>query len=97
LALISKISIIVREEYYRYRVLVFGGSTPIGCILTQLIKLWGGYVVSACRTDAVPVMKALGANEVIVINETDVEKELQLHDKYEEVFRIRFIIQKLFY
>ncbi|XP_012056215.1 PREDICTED: reticulon-4-interacting protein 1, mitochondrial-like [Atta cephalotes] len=68
------------------RVLVFGGSTPIGCILTQLIKLWGGYVVSACRTDAVPVMKALGANEVIVINETDVEKELQLHDKFDAIF-----------
>ena len=65
--------------------------------MTQLIKLWGGYVITACRTDAVPVMKALSADEIIVINETDVEKELQLHDKYEEVFRTRFIIQKLFY
>lgn len=52
----------------------------------QLIKLWGGYVVTACRTDAVPVMKALGADEVVVINETDVEKELELHDKYEKIF-----------
>ncbi|KYN37296.1 Reticulon-4-interacting protein 1, mitochondrial [Trachymyrmex septentrionalis] len=68
------------------RVLVFGGSTPIGCILTQLIKLWGGYVITACRTDAVPVMKALSADEIIVINETDVEKELQLHDKFDAIF-----------
>ncbi|KYN06277.1 Reticulon-4-interacting protein 1, mitochondrial [Cyphomyrmex costatus] len=68
------------------RVLIFGGSTPIGCILMQLIKLWGGYVVTACRTDAMPIMKALGADEVIVINETDVEKELQLHDKYDAIF-----------
>lgn len=28
-------------------------------------------------------MKALGADEVITINETDVEKELEMHDKYE--------------
>lgn len=60
--------------------------------MTQLIKLWGGYVVTACRTDAVPVMKALGADEIIIINETDIEKELQLHDKYEKVLRTRFII-----
>lgn len=46
----------------------------------------GGYVVTACRTDAVPVMRALGADEIIIINETDVEKELELHDKYEKVF-----------
>lgn len=42
-------------------------------------------------------MKALGADEVIVINETNGEKELQLHDKYEKVFSTRFIIQKLLY
>lgn len=34
--------------------------------------------------DAVPIMKALGADEIIVINETDVEKDLELHDKYEK-------------
>jgi len=59
--------------------------------LTQLIKLWSGYVVTACRTDAVPVMKALGADEVIIINET-VEKELQLHDKYVKILSTRFKI-----
>lgn len=31
-------------------------------------------------------MKALGADEVIIMNETDVEKELELHDKYEKKF-----------
>lgn len=52
-------------------------------------------MVIACRTDAVPVMKALGADEVIVINEIDVEKELELHDKYEKNFRrTRSIILK---
>lgn len=28
-------------------------------------------------------MRALGADEVIIVNEIDIEKELQLHDKYE--------------
>nr|XP_012232940.1 PREDICTED: reticulon-4-interacting protein 1 homolog, mitochondrial-like isoform X2 [Linepithema humile] len=69
------------------RVFIYGGSTPIGCILTQLIKLWGGYVVTACRgANAVLVMKALGADEVITINETDIEKELEMHDKYDAIF-----------
>jgi len=39
--------------------------------------------VTACRTNAVLVMKALGADEVMTINETDIEKELEMHDKYE--------------
>jgi NADPH:quinone reductase-like Zn-dependent oxidoreductase len=65
-----------------YRVLIYGASTPIGCILIQLIKLWGGYIVAACRTNAVSVIKALGADDVIVIGESDIDKELQLCDKY---------------
>ncbi|XP_051168505.1 reticulon-4-interacting protein 1, mitochondrial-like [Leptopilina boulardi] len=68
------------------RVLIFGGSTPVGCILTQLIKLWGGYVVSACRPHAVPVTRALGADEVIPLGESDIEKELELRDKYDAIF-----------
>jgi len=50
--------------------------------LIQLIKLWGGYIVAACRTNAVSVIKALGADDVIVIGESDIDKELQLCDKY---------------
>lgn len=38
--------------------------------------------MTACRIDAEPVMKALDADEVIIIGEIDIEKELQLHDKY---------------
>ncbi|CAL1689032.1 unnamed protein product [Lasius platythorax] len=68
------------------RVLIYGGSTPIGCILTQLVKLWGGYVVTICRIGTEPVMKALGADKVIIINEIDIEKELELHDKYDAIF-----------
>ncbi|KAH0944683.1 hypothetical protein HN011_000785 [Eciton burchellii] len=68
------------------RVLIYGASTPIGCILIQLIKLWGGYIVAACRTNAVSVIKALGADDVIVIGESDIDKELQLCDKFDAIF-----------
>ncbi|XP_008208031.1 reticulon-4-interacting protein 1, mitochondrial [Nasonia vitripennis] len=68
------------------RVLVYGGSTPVGCILIQLIKLWGGHIVTICRPQAAPVIKALGANEIILLNETDIAKELELRDKYDAIF-----------
>lgn len=68
------------------RVFIYGASTPIGCTLIQLIKLWGGYVVAACRTNAVSVLKALGADDIIVIGESDIDKELQLCDRFDAIF-----------
>ncbi|XP_076249817.1 NAD(P)H oxidoreductase RTN4IP1, mitochondrial [Calliopsis andreniformis] len=68
------------------RVLICGGNTPVGCILTQLVKLWGGYVVTMCRQNAISVSKALGADEVILLNGSNIEKELQLYDKYTAIF-----------
>lgn len=38
--------------------------------------------MTICRIGTEPVMKALGADKVIIINEIDIEKELELHDKY---------------
>ncbi|XP_029175123.1 reticulon-4-interacting protein 1 homolog, mitochondrial-like isoform X2 [Nylanderia fulva] len=84
-ALVNK-SVINEGNAKGKRVLIYGGSTPIGCILTQLVKLWGGYIVTICKINAEPIMKALGADEVIIINETDIEKELQLHDKFDAIF-----------
>ncbi|XP_012166333.1 reticulon-4-interacting protein 1 homolog, mitochondrial [Bombus terrestris] len=68
------------------RVLIYGGNTPVGCILTQLVKLWGGHVVTMCKQNAIPVSKALGADDVIPLDDSDVEKELQLHDKFDTIF-----------
>lgn len=74
----------------RYSVFIHGGSTPVGCILMQLIKLWGGHVTVTCREQAVPVMKTLGADNIIVIDEKDLEQYLQLgylHDRYENLIQ----------
>ncbi|XP_003705322.1 NAD(P)H oxidoreductase RTN4IP1, mitochondrial isoform X1 [Megachile rotundata] len=68
------------------RVLIYGGNTPVGCIITQLVKLWGGYVITICRPNAIPVSKALGADEVISLNGSDIKKELDLYDKYDAIF-----------
>ncbi|XP_058796861.1 reticulon-4-interacting protein 1, mitochondrial-like isoform X2 [Phymastichus coffea] len=68
------------------RVLVYGGTTPVGCILIQLVKLWGGYVVATCRSEAAPIIKALGAEEIIFLNDLDASKELELHNKYDAIF-----------
>lgn len=58
-----------------------GGNTPIGCILIQLIKIWGGHVVTTCRPNAVTLLQALGADHVIAVGESNIEKELELLDR----------------
>ncbi|XP_011311493.1 reticulon-4-interacting protein 1, mitochondrial isoform X2 [Fopius arisanus] len=68
------------------RFLVYGGSTPVGCILIQLIKLWGGYVSVICRADAVKVIKALGGDDIISVENSDIEMELELRNRYHAVF-----------
>ncbi|XP_053985942.1 reticulon-4-interacting protein 1, mitochondrial-like [Hylaeus volcanicus] len=68
------------------RILVCGGNTPVGCILTQLVKFWGGQVGVICEPKAIPVSKAIGADEVIPLNGSNIEKELELYDKYDAIF-----------
>ncbi|XP_015126589.1 reticulon-4-interacting protein 1 homolog, mitochondrial [Diachasma alloeum] len=68
------------------RFLIFGGSTPVGCILIQLIKLWGGHVSAICRMNAAKVIRALGADDIIPLDQSDIEKELELHDRYHAIF-----------
>lgn len=64
------------------RVLVYGGNTSVGCILTQLVQLWGGDVITICSPNAIIVSKALGAKSVIPLDGTDIEKELYFYGKY---------------
>jgi reticulon-4-interacting protein 1, mitochondrial len=42
------------------KVLIQDGCSPVGCILTQLIKKWGGFVVVTCHQRSAPVVNALG-------------------------------------
>ncbi|XP_074111455.1 NAD(P)H oxidoreductase RTN4IP1, mitochondrial [Cotesia typhae] len=79
-------SIIEEGNAQNKRVLIYGGSTPVGCILIQLIKLWGGHVTVICKLESAKVIKALGADDIIPSNDCDIYKELELHDKYHAIF-----------
>nr|CAD7420963.1 unnamed protein product [Timema poppensis] len=63
------------------RILVHGGSSPVGCILIQLATLWGGSVATTCSSRATPVAQALGAEEVIVTGRGNVEKQLEVRER----------------
>ena len=46
------------------------------CCLFQLMKAWGADVTTTCSTDAVELVKSLGADTVIDYRTSDVVKEL---------------------
>uniref|UniRef100_A0A1B0CFE2 Enoyl reductase (ER) domain-containing protein n=1 Tax=Lutzomyia longipalpis TaxID=7200 RepID=A0A1B0CFE2_LUTLO len=49
------------------RILVQDGCSPVGCVLTQLTKKWGASVTATCYVRSVPVIRALGADDVITL------------------------------
>uniref|UniRef100_A0A6P7FSR6 Reticulon-4-interacting protein 1, mitochondrial-like isoform X1 n=1 Tax=Diabrotica virgifera virgifera TaxID=50390 RepID=A0A6P7FSR6_DIAVI len=51
------------------RILVEGGCTPVGCVLIQLLSQWKASVTATCYRRALPVVRALGAADIIVICE----------------------------
>ncbi|KAJ8931594.1 hypothetical protein NQ314_015456 [Rhamnusium bicolor] len=51
------------------KILVQGGCTPVGCVLVQLLRHWNAVVTTSCYKRAVPVVKALGASDIIIMSE----------------------------
>ncbi|GAB0090827.1 Reticulon-4-interacting protein 1 [Sergentomyia squamirostris] len=49
------------------RILIQDGCSPVGCVLSQLCKKWGASVTATCYVRSVPVIKALGAEDVITL------------------------------
>lgn len=52
-----------------FRILIEGGCTPVGCVLIQILKNWKAIVTATCLKRAVPVVKALGASDIIILSE----------------------------
>lgn len=52
-------------SHYCSRILVIGGCTPVGCVLIQILKHWNSHITATCTRRAIPVAKALGANDII--------------------------------
>lgn len=60
------------------KILIQDGCSPVGCILIQLIKKWGGIVYVTCHQRSAPVVNALGENFFNFLN---------FNEKNEKVYR----------
>lgn len=49
--------------------MIQGGCSPVGCVLIQLLKEWNASVTATCYKRALPVAKALGAADIIMLTE----------------------------
>lgn len=77
------------------RIFIQNGCSPVGCVLTQLTKKWGAFVTSSCHVRSVPVIRALGADDVISIDYDNEEmpteqqmlfKELSIRKEYDFIY-----------
>ncbi|XP_070568990.1 reticulon-4-interacting protein 1 homolog, mitochondrial-like [Ptychodera flava] len=59
------------------RVLVHAGSGGIGSFAIQLLRVWGAEIVTTCSTDAVGLVKSLGADYIVDYKTQDVRQELK--------------------
>ncbi|CRL05020.1 CLUMA_CG018188, isoform A [Clunio marinus] len=58
------------------KIFIQDGCSPVGCILMQLLKKWGGYIVVTCHQRSAPVVNALGergADEIITFSNDSFE------------------------
>ncbi|CAH1977572.1 unnamed protein product [Acanthoscelides obtectus] len=53
------------------RILIQGGCSPVGCVLIQLLRHWKADITTTCYKRAIPVVKALGATDVIILEEPE--------------------------
>lgn len=67
------------------RVLIHGGAGGIGTFAIQLMKSWGAHVITTCSSDAVPLVKHLGADDVIDYTSQDVADVLRNLEKIDIV------------
>ncbi|KAJ1527130.1 hypothetical protein ONE63_008664 [Megalurothrips usitatus] len=68
------------------RILVHCGSSPVGCVVTQLARLWGAHVTVTCPARALTVCNALGADDTIVFEDGPVDKQLATRERFNVVF-----------
>lgn len=62
------------------KVLIPRGSGGVGSFAIQLVKAWGGYVVSTCSARNMDMVRALGADDVIDYQSGNVEDVLSEFD-----------------
>ncbi|XP_059166376.1 reticulon-4-interacting protein 1 homolog, mitochondrial-like [Physella acuta] len=67
------------------RILILGGSGGIGTFSVQLAKAWGMHVTTTCSTNAVEMVRDLGADMVVDYKTKDIWQELKRYEKYDYI------------
>ncbi|XP_028394271.1 reticulon-4-interacting protein 1, mitochondrial-like [Dendronephthya gigantea] len=67
------------------RVFIVGGSGGVGNIGIQVMKEWGAHVTTSCSTDAVELVRRLGADDVIDYKTEDVAERIKSEARYDVI------------
>ncbi|XP_017781284.1 PREDICTED: reticulon-4-interacting protein 1 homolog, mitochondrial-like [Nicrophorus vespilloides] len=67
------------------KIFVQGGCTPVGCVLIQILKYWGANVTTTCFIRSLPVAKALGADDVIILEESEIKTKAAVNIQLPEI------------
>ncbi|XP_014784767.1 reticulon-4-interacting protein 1 homolog, mitochondrial [Octopus bimaculoides] len=73
---------ITQQKAPNLRVFIQAGSGGIGTFAVQLMSAWGAHVTSTCSTDAIDLVRSLGANVVIDYKTQNEEDELRQMDGF---------------
>ncbi|CAB3986922.1 reticulon-4-interacting 1, mitochondrial isoform X1 [Paramuricea clavata] len=76
---------LTEENAKNKRVFIVGGSGGVGNIGIQVMKEWGAHVTTSCSTDAVELVKRLGADDVIDYKSEDVAKRIKSEPRYDVI------------
>ncbi|NWI98636.1 RT4I1 protein, partial [Crypturellus undulatus] len=74
---INKVGGLNKENCPGKRILILGASGGVGTFAVQLVKAWGAHVTAVCSSDASPLVKKLGADDVIDYRSGNLEEQLK--------------------
>ncbi|XP_025829567.1 reticulon-4-interacting protein 1 homolog, mitochondrial-like isoform X2 [Agrilus planipennis] len=76
---------LLMKDVGRCQILLLGASGGVGTMAVQLLKAQKAKVVSTCSADAVPLVKALGADNVFDYHQANYESEVAARGRYDVI------------